>query len=463
MRPDEDCPQPDPSVNARAPRVLIGAAARRAVFLPLLRNVRAINASLGPDGRALLYEATPGGVGLARDGLTIAIEMAENEGARSIGPRILKETLFASQRDLGDGAARLACIFGAILEQGARFVAAGYPPQQLADEILRAGRASEERLAEERCATPDLKAMANVVATDATLAEVVAAGIAHAGVHGIVDVKERPGDGADLEVGNGFSIDAVLPSEHLGADAPATVLELDDVFVLVANEVVSDFGRLGPILEGFASRKKSLAIVARDVTGAALEALVRNRRELGLHIVALRPTDVSARAGEVLEDLAFATAASLIGAEVGRDLGSARPAMLGRARRLRFARGRALFIDPSGDRTAIEQRRALLAAEAERVRYLSYDREHALRRSARLAGAWSEIRVGGRTTFDASVRLIETRAAVATLQAALRSGVVAGGGGALVREAARLQAEASGPATTERAARRCVAVGLRGG
>ena len=100
---------------------------------PLLQSVRAINASLGPHGRALLYEASPGGVGFATDGLTIALEMADIEGARSIGPRLLKETLFSANRDLGDGAARLACIVGAVLREGAKVIAAGYPPQALAD------------------------------------------------------------------------------------------------------------------------------------------------------------------------------------------------------------------------------------------------------------------------------------------------------------------------------------------
>ena len=177
-------------------------------------------------------------------------------------------------------------------------------------------------------------------------------------------------------------------------------IELDDVFVLVANEVVSEFGPLGPILEGFVSKKKSLAIVARDITGAALEALVRNHRELGLHIVALKPTDVSTRAGAVLEDLTIATGATMVGAELGRSLHQLKPTMLGRAKRMRFHKGRALFIDPKGDQSAIEQRRASLIAEADKARYLAYDREHLLRRSARLGGAWSEVHVGGKSASE---------------------------------------------------------------
>ena len=328
-------------------RVLTGNAARQALLVPLRRSVRAINASLGPHGRALLYEATPGGVGFARDGLTIAREMAESEGARSIGPRILKETLFAADRDFGDGAARLACILGAIVGEGVKLVAAGHPPQA-ARRRHPADRQSSCAIVSPTSAAraPDLRALASAVTSDAALADAVAAAVARAGGDGVVDVKEHPRAEVRVEIGTGFSIDAVLPREHLGADAPATVLELDDVFVLVANESVSEFGRLGPILEGFAARKKSLAIVARDISGAALEALVRNRREIGLHVVALKPADVSARAGQVLEDLAIATARRWSRPSSARASTACSPAMLGRARRLRFARGRALFVEP---------------------------------------------------------------------------------------------------------------------
>jgi chaperonin GroEL (HSP60 family) len=441
-------------------RVLIGVSARHMLTAPLLQSVRAISASLGPHGRSLLYEPTPGTVALASDGLTIAMEMAESEGERSIGPRILKETLFAASRELGDGSARIACMLGAILREGTRLVAAGYPPQQLADEISAIGRLVGKRLDRQSIPAPARRAMAGTLTGNAAIANAAAAAVGHSRADGVVDVKEHPRDGVKIESGDGFILDAVLPSERLGPMPPATALELNHVFVLVANEVISDFGSLWPILEGFAAKKKSLAIVARDVTGSALEALVRNHRELGLHVAALKPLDVSSGASEVLEDLAIATGATLVDANLGRALDGMRPSMLGRTKRLSFAKGRALFADPAGDRKAVDQRRKELSRDAEKARYLAYDRERLLRRSARLIGRWGQISVGGRNTYETSSRLSEARAAVVSLQAALRSGVVAGGGSALAREAWRLRREASGASADGRAARLCVARGL---
>ena len=349
-------------------RVLTGAAARQVLLASVLRSVRAIGPSLGPHGRALLYDRGSGGVGFACDGVTIAQEVAETEGADSVGARILKETLFAAHRDLGDGSAPARLHAGGDApgraQTGGRGPCAGHARRSSAGGQSPRNRCDRR---EQICATPSLESVAAAAITDEAIAQAVADAVSQVGGNGVIDVKEHWREGVAVEVGTGFVLDAALPSEHLRPDPPATALELEDVFVLVVDEIVSEFGRFAPILEGFASRKKALALVARDVGGSALEAIVRNRRELGLHVVALKPTDVSARAGQVLQDLAIATGATLISTELGRTLENAKPSMLGRARRLRFAKGRALFADPAGDRAEIEQRRAELAAEAERV------------------------------------------------------------------------------------------------
>jgi chaperonin GroEL len=422
------------------------------------RSVRAIAASIGPHGRALVYEPGPGRVALATDAVTIAREVADSDGIASIGGRILKETLISADRDLGDGAAGLAVVLGGIVEYGYRAIAAGHDPQRLAARVLALGGEVAGDLARETVAAPSAAKILGAQLDDPPLAAALASAIAQCGPDGVIEIKEQPGEGVDVGSGVGFTLDARLVSSAFQTEPAASAVELNNVFVLAANEIISDFGRLGPILEGFAERKKALVIVARDVAGAALQALVRNRRELGIHVVAMKPDDVSSRAALVIEDLAIATGATMIGAEVGLSLDSMRPTMLGSARRLSIERGRALFVSPGGDNDAIAMRRKLLAAEADRARYLAYDREHALRRAARLGGKWSEVRVGARNLFHGTARLASARAAVASTQSSLAAGVVAGGGAALVRIAARLRARRDRDG--DRAARTAVAHGL---
>ena len=281
-------------------RVLSGAAARQAAAraAPAKRSRHQRLARAARPRAALRGNA--GGVGFARDGLTHRPRDGGQRGrpqhraADSEGNPLRRGTGFRRRQRHGSPASSA---------RSSGKVSSSSPPgiRRNSSPTISCKSATlvRHRLDEQRSAPPDLRALASAVTSDDGIAEAVAQAVARVGADGVVDVKERSSVPRSIvDFGVGFAMDAALPSEHLGAIAPATVLELDDVFVLVANENVSEFGRLGPILEGFAARKKSLAIVARDVSGAALEALVRNRREIGLQVVALKPTDVSSRAGQ---------------------------------------------------------------------------------------------------------------------------------------------------------------------
>ena len=445
---------------SKQPRVLIGAEARQCLLAPTLRSIRAVNCSLGPHGRAVVHDTASGGFGVASDGSIIAQEIADIAGPQSLGPRILEEILFDTRRDLGDGTARLACSLGAMLLEGHKQIAAGHSAGRLADEILRVGRLVQDLLVGQACRAPEPAAIANTAINDARVATAVSDALARVGAHGVVDIKEQLQHGITSEFGIGYALDAALVSQLLEPNPPATAVEFDEVFVLVVDDIVSDFGRLTPVLEGFAMRDKALAVVARDVIGAALEGIVRNRNELGLRILVLKPKDVATRAGQVLEDLAVATGATLISIDVGLTLNNTKPSMLGRAKRVRFEGGRAVFSEPAGKRDVIDQRRIRLLAEADKVKNLAYDREHLQRRAGRLAGAWGELGIGGRTTHDTNRRVRDARAAISCLRAAASSGVVAGGGSALVRVASDVRRSAPANSGVERAAYRCVAAGL---
>ncbi len=202
--------------------------------------------------------------------------------------------------------------------------------------------------------------------------------------------------------------------------------------------------------------------MARGIEGVALDTLAANRKGLGLHVLGLVPADAGVRAAGVLEDLAIATGATLIVAETGHSLASARPSMLGRATRLIVAGKRAVFASPEGDPQAVAQRRRRLLIEAEAQRHLEYDRSHLERRASRLGGNWGELRIGGRTQWETGQRVEGGKAAFAALRAAAASGVVRGGGAALCEVAHELERHL--PELTpevQRAAVQAVASGCR--
>jgi len=175
----------------------------------------------------------------------------------------------------------------------------------------------------------------------------------------------------------------------------------------------------------------------------------------------LKPAAVAQQAADNLEDLAIATGATLVADRFGTSIKALRPNMLGRAARFSFSHGRALLEAPAGAGAAIEARRRLLMAEADRQKYLSLDKERLERRATRLSGRWARLHLGAATDRETDTLLAEARRALASARMALTGGAVEGGGIGMVRAFDRLQAlDETGVLSPELAARRCLALGL---
>jgi chaperonin GroEL (HSP60 family) len=231
---------------------------------------------------------------------------------------------------------------------------------------------------------------------------------------------------------------------------------------LVVNEVVRDFGPLARVLEQFALHSKSLVIVARGFEGPARATLSANRAALRMHVLGLIPSEVGEQAMQLLDDLCAATGATVISEETGTSMANVRPTALGRSARLIVERGRAVFSTPGGDSENIRHRSALLLAQAESQRYLTLDREKLQRRAARLVGDSAVLRVGGHTQWETDQRVEGACAALAALAAAASSGVVEGGGQALLAVAdSLLELRANSDSDARRAAINCIAAGCR--
>lgn len=409
--------------------VLDGYAVHRLFAASLQPMARAIGASLGPRGVLSLFDQGTEQIGRARSGLEIAMAMPKPEGPAGTAPRMLKELLFAAQRDLGDGTTQLALIAIATFTQATR---AGAPAVALANAIDSARPTVTALLQAERCAEIDLVSLARSSGADARLANELASILKQTGPDGIIEVSEALRPGMELIAAPGFMIDA----EPIG-----DIVDLSNVSVLVANEVISDFGHLAGVLEGFVKKRKSLVIAARDITGAALATLLQNQKAGIVRLAACRPRDAGQRAADVLEDLAIATGATLVSDRQGTQISSLRPAMLGHATGFSATKARALFTSPNGDAALIAQRRSTLASEIARNRHLSLDREHARRRRSRLAGNWREIKLAGENADGTATMIAAARSATACMTSAMEGGAIPGGGEALANVAAKLSAE----------------------
>ncbi len=441
--------------------VRLGNAARQALTESVRRSARAISPSLGPSGRAVLMHRPPAAPVLLTDGYAIAREAADEAGPGSLGARILKETLFEIDRDLGDGTATAALLIDSLLAGGQRLVRSGYSAGTIADALLQHGRKLAKEADTLRLAAPPEAVavpIARTAGADVELAERIARAFLELGADGFLRVEEGYGAELEIRVRRGTTVDALLVSRLLSDATDRIFVRLEQPYILVADEEIEDFGRLLPVLEGFAAHGKALLVVARDVSGAALQSLVRNKLQAGFRVAALRILDAIERGYEALEDLAIVVGAELVSARIGSSVSALRPHMLGRAEAVEIQADGARVLGGAGRPERIELRRAELRQRIARERYLSYDREQLQRRLARLSAGFATILVGGRTEVERQVRLTSARKAVAALKAA-RAGAVPGGGVVPLRLAALLRKQTGTDAAAD-AAGRVLAAGL---
>lgn len=404
-------------------RTLAGIPLQEDLTRAIAPALRAIAASIGPDGRHVIYSAG-NRVLTARTGSEIARQICSEHYAE----RLLKEVLVDAERQFGDGTARLAVMAEAALTERCRTNGFAVQNERVIEALaglapkVTAAFAAETRICDE---ATGLVAAAGV---DAGLVPMILEADRLAGPNGLVEVKE----GAETKVrsGQGFSFDA----RQVGSGA---VSAMDNAHLIVANEVLSDFKSLSPVIEGFASNGKALVVLARGIEGQALQLIERNRRAGILRIAALVPDDAGPRAAEVLEDIAAASGATLICARMGTSIEMLRPTMLGKAKHFTFEGGRAHLVEPAGRVENIALRVAAAEGEINAHRYLPFDREHAERRKARLLGLWVELTIS--RGADSATTVEVARRAIVALRAARRDGVILGGGSGLEKIADRLK------------------------
>jgi chaperonin GroEL len=416
--------------------------AREAILRGVNTLADAVAVTLGPRGRNVVLEKSFGAPNVTKDGVTVAKEIELEDRFENMGAQMVKEVASKTSEVAGDGTTTATVLARQIYAEGMKLVAAGHDPMSLKRGIDKAVAAIVEELKGLSKETKDPNEIAQVgtiaANNDRTIGEVIAEAMNKVGKEGVITVEEAKGLETTLELVEGMQFDRGYLSPYFVTDPERMEAVLEDAFVLIHEKKVSNMRDLLPILEQIAKSGKPFLVIAEEVEGEALAALVVNRVRGILRCAAVKAPGFGDRRKAMLEDIAVLTGGRLIAEELGMKLENVTLKDLGRAKRIVVDKENTTIIDGAGKKADIEARIKQIRAQIEETTS-DYDREKLQERLAKLVGGVAVINVGAATELEMKEKKARVEDALHATRAAVEEGIVPGGGVALLRAAAALE------------------------
>jgi len=409
--------------------------ARRGLERGLNTLADAVKVTLGPRGRNVVLEKAWGAPTITNDGVSIAKEIELADPYEKIGAELVKEVAKKTDDIAGDGTTTATVLAQALVREGLRNVAAGADPLSLKRGIEKAVEAVTEALlssAKEVETEEEIAATASISAGDAEIGKLIAEAMEKVGKEGVITVEDSNTFGLHLELTEGMRFDKGFLSGYFVTDPERQEAVLEDPYILVVNQKISNVKDLVPVLEKVMQSGKPLLIVAEDVEGEALALLVLNKMRGSIKSVAVKAPGFGDRRKAQMADIAILTGGQVITEEVGLSLDAATLDMLGSARKVVVTKDETTIIEGAGDAVAIEGRVAQIRAEIANSDS-DYDREKLQERLAKLAGGVAVLKAGAATEVELKERKHRIEDAVRNAKAAVEEGIVPGGGVALIQ------------------------------
>ena len=401
----------------------------------------AVKVTLGPKGRNVVLDKSFGAPTITKDGVSVAREIELEDKFQNMGAQMVKEVASKANDAAGDGTTTATVLAQAIVNEGLKAVAAGMNPMDLKRGIDKAvvAAVAELQALSQPCADNNAIAQVGTISanSDEKVGKLIAEAMDKVGRDGVITVEDGQGLEDELAVVEGMQFDRGYLSPYFVNKPETGAVELDDPFILLVDKKISNIREMLPVLEGVAKAGKPLIIVAEDVEGEALATLVVNTMRGIVKVAAVKAPGFGDRRKAMLQDIAVLTGGTVISEEVGMELEKATLEDLGRAKRIVITKENTTIIDGVGDAGLIESRVAQIRQQIEETSS-DYDREKLQERVAKLAGGVAVIKVGAATEVEMKEKKARVDDALHATRAAVEEGVVAGGGVALVRVAAKL-------------------------
>lgn len=416
-------------------KILQGEQARKSLEEGVNKLANTVKITLGPKGRNVVLGKSYAAPLITNDGVTIAKEIELDDAFENLGAELIKEVSVKTNDVAGDGTTTACVLAQAIIREGLKNFTAGANPIILKKGIFKAVEVAVEelkKLSKPVTSGKDIGQVASISAGDEQIGELIAKAMDKVGNDGVITVEEAQTMKTELCVVEGMQFDRGYLSPYMSTNTEKMIAELDNPFILITDNKISSLNEILPLLENLVKVGGKLLIIADDVEGEALTALILNKLRGSLNVVAVKAPSFGDKRKAMLEDIAILTGGTFVSSELGIDFASITLDNLGRAKTVKVDKETTTIVEGAGN---VAQIKARVKQIKDQIAETSsdYEKEKLQERLAKLSGGVAVVKVGAATEVEMKEKKLRIEDALSATKAAAEEGVVPGGGVALLK------------------------------
>ena len=447
-----------------AKQMMFDDAARQTLKEGLSELANAVKVTLGPTGKNVLLQKSWGSPKITKDGVSVSKEIELQQPFKNMGAKMVNQAASKTADDVGDGTTTATILAEAIYTEGLKHVTAGVNPMAIQRGINKA--VDEVSKFVKSIAVPvkgrdDYAKVATISANnDPTVGKILADAMEKVGKEGVIEIEEGKGTENEVNVVEGMQFDRGYISPYFMTNPETLECVLEDAYILLHEKKLSNVRELIPLLEKTASTGRPILLVAEDVEGEALAALVINRLQGVLKVCTVKAPGFGDRRKAMLEDMGIITGGQVISEDLGLKLEKVELSQLGQAKKLIIDKETTTIIEGAGSKKDIQARCDQIRSLIEKTTS-NYDKEKLQERLAKLTGGVAVIKAGAATETEMKEKKDLLDDALHATRAAAQEGVVAGGGVTFLRAIAEVEKAKSKAKGEEKIGFEIVAEALR--
>ena len=396
----------------------------------------AVKVTLGPRGRNVVIDKKFGAPTMTKDGVTVAKEIELENSVENMGAQMVREVASKTSDVAGDGTTTATVLAQAIIAEGLKNVTAGANPMDLKRGIDIAVTQVMDYLksiSKDVSNKEEISQIGTISANnDHSIGELISEAMEKVGNEGVITVEEAKSTETFLETVEGMQFDRGYLSPYFVTNADNMEAELENPYILIHEKKISNMKELLPVLEKVVQAGKSLLVIAEDIEGEALATLVMNKLRGSFKVAAIKAPGFGDRRKAMMEDIAVLTGGIVISEEQGYKLENADISYLGEARNVTIDKDNTTIVEGKGKQDTVLSRINEIKVQIEKSTS-DYDKEKLQERLAKLSGGVAVLNIGAATEVELKEKKARVEDALHATRAAVKEGIVAGGGVALIR------------------------------